>query len=137
MTSSFGQNEKYALKNKLMLRFYVVLRSPPIVRWQSVHKISKGNVKMITRNFIGIILGSLIMSLPMVVAQESATGSGEASDDTAAGQKVVHVCSLNSTEANQEFQRNVRLMQLQRQNVVELKARLDSSTDAQGSTPSD
>ncbi len=40
-------------------------------------------------------------------------------------QKIIKVCSLNSIEANQEFQRNVQLLRAQRQKVIELKAEID------------
>ena len=42
-------------------------------------------------------------------------------------QKVVKVCTLNTTEANQEFQRNVQLLRLQREKVGELQERLDKT----------
>lgn len=44
-------------------------------------------------------------------------------------EKIVRVCTLNSIKANQEFNRNVSLMKLQRQNIINLKAELDKTTD--------
>lgn len=44
-------------------------------------------------------------------------------------QKIVKVCTLNSVEANQEFQRNVQLLRMQRQQIVELKAQVDQTKD--------
>jgi hypothetical protein len=49
------------------------------------------------------------------------------SDSPEKQQKIIKVCSLNSIEANQEFQRNVQLLRLQRQNIIELKAKLDDA----------
>jgi hypothetical protein len=45
-----------------------------------------------------------------------------------ADQKLVRVATLNSIQANQEFQRNVRVMQAQRQRIVELQTKLEEAT---------
>ncbi len=42
-------------------------------------------------------------------------------------QKLVRVCSLNSIQANQEFQRNVRVLQTQRQRAVEINTQIEAS----------
>lgn len=44
--------------------------------------------------------------------------------------KLVKVSTLSTAEANQEFQRNVQIMQAQRQGVSELKQQLDKETNA-------
>ena len=54
----------------------------------------------------------------------------DASDDEDA-QKIIKVCTLNSVEANQEFQNNVQLLRLQRQQLVDLKTRLDTVDKAE------
>lgn len=45
-------------------------------------------------------------------------------------QKLVRVSTLNTVEANREFQANVQLVQVQRQAAVELNAALEKETDA-------
>ncbi len=45
-------------------------------------------------------------------------------------QKLIKVCTLSTVEANLEFQRNVQLLQAQRQQVVEWNAALEKETDA-------
>ena len=42
-------------------------------------------------------------------------------------QKLIRVSSLNSIEANREFQRNVQILQAQRQRAVELSAAIDTA----------
>lgn len=60
-----------------------------------------------------------------------AAGTGFAQDDDADAKKqAVRVCTLNSVRANQEFQRNVRLVQNQRQLIAELKVALNNENDA-------
>ena len=49
--------------------------------------------------------------------------------DSGDGQKIIKVCTLNSIQANQEFQNNVQLLRLQRQKVIEIKAQIDGSAD--------
>jgi hypothetical protein len=45
-------------------------------------------------------------------------------------QKLVRVCTLNTIQANQEFQNNVQLLQTQRQQAIELNAAIEKETDA-------
>lgn len=45
-------------------------------------------------------------------------------------QKLVRVSTLNSIEANQEFQRNVQVIQAQKQRVIQLQSALENSDDA-------
>lgn len=45
-------------------------------------------------------------------------------------QKLVRVATLNTIDANREFQANVQLMQAQRQAAVELNATMDREKDA-------
>ena len=51
-----------------------------------------------------------------------------AQDADNADKKLVRVATLNSIQANQEFQRNVRIMQAQRQRIVELQTKHDAAT---------
>ena len=55
--------------------------------------------------------------------------NAEESLDNKDEQKIIKVCTLNSVQANQEFQHNVQLLKLQRQQLVELKAQLDATND--------
>ncbi|MBN1142597.1 MAG: hypothetical protein JXB25_12495 [Deltaproteobacteria bacterium] len=57
---------------------------------------------------------------------EPAPVEGKA-DKEAADQKLVRVCSLNSVEANQEFQKNVRIMQAQKERVLQLQKELQQA----------
>ena len=43
-------------------------------------------------------------------------------------QQFVQVCSLNTTQANQEFQRNVQILQAQRQQAVQLQNQINTAT---------
>lgn len=83
---------------------------------------------MYRSHVVTMVASLLLINLGSAHAQDAAQQS-DAQRQANAEQKVIHVCSLNSTEANQEFQRNVRLVRLQRQNVVELQAALDKATD--------
>ena len=78
-------------------------------------------------NFNGIytIIGALcfIYFVNSPYAQEEPTDAQKASD------KVVKVCTLNSVEANQEFQSNVQLVRLQREKVIELQSKLETIND--------
>ncbi len=70
-------------------------------------------------------LTMVLLSLCMLSAI-NLFAQGEMSDEDQQ-QKIIKVCSLNSTEANQEFQRNVQLLRAQRQKVIELKAEIDNT----------
>jgi hypothetical protein len=59
---------------------------------------------------------------PKVQAQKQKAGEEKAEKEQA--KKLVKVCSLNSIEANREFQRNVQIMQAQRRRVLQLQAEL-------------
>ncbi|MFT5127682.1 MAG: NADH:ubiquinone oxidoreductase subunit 6 (subunit J) [Rhodothermales bacterium] len=54
-----------------------------------------------------------------------------AQNDDAADKKLVRVATLNSIQANQEFQRNVSVMQAQRQRIVELQTQLETAKAAE------
>ena len=42
--------------------------------------------------------------------------------------KLVRVCSLNNVQANQEFQRNVRLVQSQRRQAIQLNSQIENAS---------
>ncbi len=71
-----------------------------------------------------IVTKTLVLCLLIAANNINAQNASAAKE-----QKVVKVCTLNSIQANQEFQRNVRLMQVQRQNIVDLKGQLDNEVD--------
>jgi len=60
----------------------------------------------------------------MFVSDEEARSVDDAATPAAEGQrKLVRVSTLNSIQANQEFQRNVSVMQAKRERVIELQAK--------------
>lgn len=73
---------------------------------------------------VGLLLaGSLAVVFAPAVAKE-----GKQTEKPApAQQKLVKVSTLGSVEANQEFQRNVQIMQAQRQRVMQLQAQLEQT----------
>jgi len=64
-----------------------------------------------------VLLGGLSASALAKENQENENSSPQ--------QKLVKVSTLGSVEANQEFQRNVQIMQAQRQRVIQLQNQLD------------
>ncbi len=72
------------------------------------------------------LAASLLGAALAAAAQPAAPGAAEA----AKSQKLVRVSTLNTIEANREFQANVQLVHAQRQAVVELSAALEKETDA-------
>jgi hypothetical protein len=57
-------------------------------------------------------------------------GTSYAQEDGQKQQKLARVSTLNSIKANQEFNRNVQLMQAKRQRAAQLKTALDAEKDA-------
>lgn len=72
------------------------------------------------------LAASLLGAALALGAQPAAKSAGEAPKT----QKLVRVSTLNTIEANREFQANVQLLQVQRQAAVELNAALEKETDA-------
>lgn len=68
----------------------------------------------------------LVAGLLPVVFPDARAAAAEA----AKSQKLVRVSTLNTIEANREFQANVQLLQVQRQAAVELNAALEKETNA-------
>lgn len=78
---------------------------------------------------IGLMLIlSLVGICGLVVAAESKPKENGAAEKPAQ-QKLVKVCTLGSVEANQEFQRNVQIMQAQRQHLIQLQNKLEQAQD--------
>jgi len=74
------------------------------------------------KNRIGIslIFGSFLAAISLVGQDEGAMQKQD---------KYVKVSTLNSIEANQEFQRNVQLVQAQRQQAIQLNMAIEQATD--------
>lgn len=70
----------------------------------------------------------LVAATNLIAAETAAKAAAPAAE--AKQQKLVRVSTLNSIEANREFQANVQLVQAQRQAAVELNAAHDKETDA-------
>ncbi len=69
------------------------------------------------------ILGTVLAFLLVTTSYSFAAKKS----DEGTNQKLVKVCTLNSAEANQEFQKNVQVMQAQRQRVIQLQSQLDQA----------
>ncbi|MBM3853185.1 MAG: hypothetical protein FJ399_08505 [Verrucomicrobia bacterium] len=70
-------------------------------------------------------LGAAVFFAGFAAAQTSAPKAGPAEKP----QKLVKVATLNSVEANREFQTNVQLVQAQRQAAIELSAAHEKETN--------
>lgn len=68
----------------------------------------------------------MLASLMMILRFSAVAGDLETAPSDEKTQ-LVRVCTLNSVEANQEFQRNVQIVQAQRQRIVNLQGQLDRS----------
>lgn len=78
----------------------------------------------VNRNSMTLIVGMLVLLLGGLSGSVLAKDS-KAEETAAPQQKLVKVSTLGSVEANQEFQRNVQIMQAQRQRVIQLQTQLD------------
>ncbi|MEY2877994.1 MAG: hypothetical protein RLZZ15_374 [Verrucomicrobiota bacterium] len=82
-----------------------------------------------TKKSLGLI--ALLTSTVLAGALSAQTISVPAAAAAAPKQqKLIRVSTLNSIEGNQEFQKNVQLLQTQRQQAVEINAALEKETDA-------
>lgn len=77
-----------------------------------------------TKTAIRLLLISASMFTACLWAAESSTATAPKQ------QKLLKVCTLNTAQANTEFQNNVKLVQAQRQLAIEAKAAYDKETDA-------
>ncbi len=65
-----------------------------------------------------------IVACTQTFAKDNKTENKDAKDPQ---QKLVKISTLGSIEANQEFQRNVQIMQAQRQRVVQLQRQIEET----------
>lgn len=70
-----------------------------------------------------LAIASAIMTVATAIAQTNAPSVSAAQPQ----QQLVRVATLNSVQANAEFQRNVQVMQAQRQHIIELNKQLDDA----------
>ncbi len=75
----------------------------------------------------GTLTKSILACALVAACNLSAQGNGA---DSAQQQKIIRVSTLNSIQANQEFQRNVQIMQNQRQQVIDLNEKLKGTNNA-------
>jgi len=79
---------------------------------------------------LGIISLSLSLFAAGALAADSAANKNAPATPAQKQQKLVRVSTLNTIEANQEFQTNVQLVQTQRQQAIEMNAAMDKETNA-------
>ena len=79
------------------------------------------------RNFLSVLTIASAMMLAGF-----AVGRAQSADKQPAAkpQKMVKVATINSVQANKEFQTNVQLLQTQRQTAIELNAAMEKEKDA-------
>lgn len=78
------------------------------------------------------LIASLLLAGAACGQNKSATAATPplAATPAAKQQKLVKIATLNTAEANREFQANVQVMQAQRQKAVELNAAMEKEKDA-------
>ena len=84
---------------------------------------------MITRSLRLLTAGTLLVAAAQLIAAETAAKNAATPAAEAKPQKLVRVSTLNTIEANREFQNNVQLLQAQRQAVIELNAAHEKETN--------
>jgi hypothetical protein len=77
-----------------------------------------------------LALGAALLTAGYVAGQSQPKSAAPAAAPAAKQQKLVKVATLNTVQANQEFQANVQLLQAQRQKALELNAQLEKEKDA-------
>lgn len=73
-------------------------------------------------------LGIIALTTLLFVANGAWAQQGTVGDEQQ--KKLVRVSTLNSIESNQEFQRNVQVLQVQRQRAVQLNTAIEEETNA-------
>lgn len=82
------------------------------------------------RNTLTLLaLGASLVTGGIVIGQSQSKTAAPA-DASAKPQRLVRVATLNTVKANQEFQANVHLLQMQRQAAVELNTKIEQEKDA-------
>ena len=76
-----------------------------------------------------LALGAALLTAGYVVGQGQKPAA-PAPANAPKQQKMVKVATLNTVQANQEFQANVQILQAQRQKVIELNAKAEKEKDA-------
>ncbi len=72
----------------------------------------------------------LAVSLPVAGVRAADTKAAAPSAPAPKQQKLLKVSTLNTAEANREFQANVQLIQAQREAAVQINAAMEKETDA-------
>lgn len=88
---------------------------------------------MINKKFALGLISGLSIAVLATFAQDFQIpeGSGGSGSGQNADNKLIRVCTLSSIQANQEFQRNVQILQAQRQRAVELNTLIEESTGSE------
>jgi hypothetical protein len=82
------------------------------------------------RNTLSLLaLGASLVTSGILIGQGQSKTAAPA-DAAAKPQRLVRVATLNTVKANQEFQANVHLLQMQRQAAVELNTKIEQEKDA-------
>lgn len=74
-----------------------------------------------------VLVACAVLIGSRAVAQNAASGTAGAPQQQ---QKLVKVATINSADGVREFERNVQILQAQRQGVLELKTQVDKETNA-------
>lgn len=77
-----------------------------------------------------LALGASFFTAGHLLGQTNKGGTAPAAAAPAGNQRMIKVVTLNDAAANREFQRNVQLVQAQRQAVIELEAAIEKEKDA-------
>lgn len=87
-----------------------------------------------TKKSLGILaLGASLFAAGALFAQSGAAkgaAKSAATPESPKQQKLIRVSTLNTVQANQEFQNNVQVMQAQRQRCIEANAAYEKETNA-------
>ncbi|MBI5766980.1 MAG: hypothetical protein HZA93_04245 [Verrucomicrobia bacterium] len=82
-----------------------------------------------TKKLVGALALFSSLALAAVGADTKKAAPAPAPAAAPKQQKLIRVSTLNTVEANQQFQANVQLVQTQRQQAIELNARLEKEAD--------
>ncbi|HEY1110437.1 MAG TPA: hypothetical protein VGE76_17440, partial [Opitutaceae bacterium] len=77
-----------------------------------------------------LALSASFLTAGYLLGQTNKSGTTPAAPAPAGNQRMIKVVTLNDADANREFQRNVQLVQAQRQAVIELEAAIEKEKDA-------
>nr|MBF0223127.1 hypothetical protein [Desulfobulbaceae bacterium] len=74
-----------------------------------------------------LLIGTIILNPFSAFSQEENKEASASNQAEVAQKKLVRVSTLNSVEANQEFQRNVQVLQAHRQRAMQLQYQLEQA----------